>query len=288
MRITESQVAMVAQHQQTSLVTKEMETRAWVGPARPDFEGRGQAATPVGDRVTLSAAALSAFESASSTASASLQEVSVASDQNDAAVNGDARLMLLRALVERVTGRRISLIRIQGEVGVGNAAPANSEAASAEAPAGSGPERAGWGIEIDAKETRVEAERTQFAAAAQVRTADGRTLTLTAELLMSRESVTVTQVSIRAGDAVVKDPLVLNFSGTAAQLGNDAVFDLNSDGQVDSLRFVGAQSAVLYFDKDHNGVATNGSELFGPTTGDGFAELAKLDGDANGVDSHDL
>ncbi|MBI3481030.1 MAG: hypothetical protein HY016_11860, partial [Nitrosomonadales bacterium] len=59
------------------------------------------------------------------------------------------------------------------------------------------------------------------------------------------------------GDGIKKDPLVINFNGTSAQLTNTKFsFDLDSDG---------------------NGVIDNGSELFGTKSSNGFADLAAYD-----------
>ena len=89
-------------------------------------------------------------------------------------------------------------------------------------------------------------------------------------------------MSIRKGDAVKKDPLVVNFNGTSAQL-TDAkfAFDLNSDGKTDKVSFVGAGSGFLALDKNGNGVIDNGSELFGTQSGNGFADLSAYDSDGN-------
>ncbi len=91
------------------------------------------------------------------------------------------------------------------------------------------------------------------------------------------------------GDAVKKDPLVINFGGTAAQL-TDAKFsfDLNADGKAEQISFVGAGSGFLALDKNGDGKIGNGGELFGPASGNGFQELAAYDQDKNGwIDEND-
>ena len=95
---------------------------------------------------------------------------------------------------------------------------------------------------------------------------------------------------MRAGDAVrTTDPLVLNFAGTAAQLTDQRfAFDLDADGSAEQINFAGPGSGFLVFDRNANGKVDNGRELFGPTSGDGFQELAALDGDGNGwIDEND-
>jgi hypothetical protein len=80
----------------------------------------------------------------------------------------------------------------------------------------------------------------------------------------------------------MKDPLVLNFNGQAAQLTDTKFnFDIDSDGTEDQISFVSSGSGFLAIDKNRDGKVNNGQELFGAVTGDGFAELAAYDDDKN-------
>lgn len=101
---------------------------------------------------------------------------------------------------------------------------------------------------------------------------------------MARAYREETSVSLRAGDAVrSKDPLVVNFGGTAAQLTDSKFsFDLNADGTKDQVSMATGGSGFLALDRNGNGKVDDGSELFGPSTGNGFSELATLDSDHNG------
>ena len=150
-------------------------------------------------------------------------------------------------------------------------------------------QRQGWGIEYDRHETIRESEQTSFSAEGIVRTSDGKEIRFRLALEMSREFFQKSDISIRAGDAVRKDPLVINFDGTAAQLTDTKFdFDIDSDGAADSISFVGAGSGFLALDKDGNGAIDNGSELFGTQSGDGFADLSAYDGDGNNwIDEND-
>ncbi len=58
-------------------------------------------------------------------------------------------------------------------------------------------------------------------------------------------------------------------------------FDLDSDGEQDLINFTSAGSGFLAFDKNEDQVINNGSELFGPGTGNGFNELSAFDDDQN-------
>ncbi|MDH4320259.1 MAG: hypothetical protein OEV73_02045, partial [Desulfobulbaceae bacterium] len=51
---------------------------------------------------------------------------------------------------------------------------------------------------------------------------------------------------------------------------------------------LGGGSGFLALDHNGDGIINDGSELFGPKTGDGFAELAQYDSDGNGwLDEND-
>jgi hypothetical protein len=57
---------------------------------------------------------------------------------------------------------------------------------------------------------------------------------------------------------------------------------------MDQIAFVGPGSGFLALDKNSDGRINDGSELFGPTTGSGFGELAVYDQDKNGwIDEND-
>jgi hypothetical protein len=82
---------------------------------------------------------------------------------------------------------------------------------------------------------------------------------------------------------VLRDPLVLSFDGKASELTDQRQsFDLDSDGKLESIPGLASSSGFLVFDRNGNGKADNGSELFGAKTGNGFAELAGFDMDRNG------
>jgi hypothetical protein len=91
---------------------------------------------------------------------------------------------------------------------------------------------------------------------------------------------------------VRKDPLVINFNGAASQLSGEANrrfrFDLNGDGKAEILPGFASGSGYLVIDRNDNGRIDSGKELFGPQSGNGFAELALLDSDGNGwIDEND-
>ncbi len=133
-------------------------------------------------------------------------------------------------------------------------------------------------VRVAERRTVMEAQQTTFQAKGTVVTADGREISFRAELSMSRQEVFVEQ----GAPANATDPLVLNFKGNARLTEDTVEFDLNSDGVVERMAGIDSSSGVLFIDRNADGTANDGSELFGPTTGNGFEELAGLDGDLNG------
>ncbi len=65
-------------------------------------------------------------------------------------------------------------------------------------------------------------------------------------------------------------------------------FDLDSDGKLDTISFAAPGSGFLALDINENGSIDDGSELFGPKSGNGFNDLAAYDSDGNSwIDEND-
>ncbi len=200
---------------------------------------------------------------------------------------GDLRFSLLKSLVERLTGKELKLLQpgdLQDPCGC-RSDPANSPAPDTAAQSS---DREGWGLVYDYYESHYESEQVSFSAQGVVHTADGKQIDISLELNMSREFYSEQHLSLRAGDAL-KDPLVINFSGTAAQLTQrDFSFDIDADGRTEQISFVRPGSGFLALDQNGDGAINDGSELFGPQSGNGFAELTGYDEDRNGwIDEND-
>lgn len=250
--------------------------RVWVGE-------RPTSPTQPGERADLSAAGRQAAARDALPPADRSTSQGTATDDETTAVDGDFRLKLLRSLLEALTGRTMQVFDAR-ELRTGEPpadAPPSGKAAP-EAPAS--PPAAGFGIAYDRRESYVEHEETRFAARGVVHTADGRTLRFAVELSFSRHLEIESEAHLRLGDAARPvDPLVLRFSGPAAQLGNQRFsFDLDADGAAESLPGLAGGNGFLVFDRNGDGVANDGRELFGPATGNGFGELAALDDDGNG------
>ena len=266
MKIESSNVTMASTSVASSRREVRESLRAWIGDTRPDFEGNGSAGAPAGSTVVSLSDAGKTAQSAETQA---LNEI-------DEAVENDPKMRLIRMLVEFMTGKKIRLMRAEEVAQTSADAPAASKA-----PSSTPPERAGYGIEYDYHESYAESASMSFAASGVIRTADGKEIFFDLSLQMQRSYSHETNVSIRAGDARKVDPLVINFSGSAAQLSNQKFsFDLDADGKREDISFVQG-GGFLAFDRNGDGKINNGKELFGPVSGNGFAELKALDEDGN-------
>lgn len=191
----------------------------------------------------------------------------------------DLEVSLLKLLVERFTGRSI---RVTTPAELKSESEATAARDSRPQPADGGEAREGWGMVYENYRSHFESEQTSFQAQGVVKTADGREIAIDLQLNMSREFLSEEFQSLRAGDAL-KDPLVVNFSGNAAELTQQQFsFDIDADGNSDQIHFVTSGSGFLALDKNQDGVINDGSELFGALSGDGFADLARYDSDGNG------
>ncbi len=146
---------------------------------------------------------------------------------------------------------------------------------------------------LDRTTSHFEQEQMTFSSMGQVTTEDGRTIDFSLNLAMDRSSLTTTeeQTVIQSWQEQVAliDPLMISLDGTVPQLGDIRFeFDLDNDGATEEISFAANGSGFLSFDKNSDGIINDGSELFGPGTGNGFEELAAYDMDGNGwIDEND-
>lgn len=127
-----------------------------------------------------------------------------------------------------------------------------------------------------------ESEQTTVCGQGWVQTADGQQLGFDVRWAMQREfSWQGKRLSV--GEVRLRDPLMLSFAGPACTLSERVIaFDLDGDGRAEQVPLPGPNSAFLAFDRNANGRVDDGSELFGVSSGQGFADLAQLDSDGNG------
>lgn len=214
----------------------------------------------------------------------------------------DLRIRIIKELVEIFTGKKIEVLDPQEIKDLQDCAssdelgkklenlkgffstPINSEGTIIEPPS----KLQGWGVDYFYKETNYQKEGFQFLASGIITNDKGQQISFNASLLMSREKYEELTVSYKEGDALI-DPLVIDFNGTGVSFADAKFeFDLDADGKTEMIYAPSVGTAFLAYDKNGNGVIDDGSELFGPSTGNGFLELAALDEDNNGwIDEND-
>ncbi|EAT15946.1 hypothetical protein HTZ97_08500 [Desulfuromonas acetoxidans] len=266
MIITESTVQLQAQHQKSQTSVQQETLQFWTTPQTDENTPSPPGKTA--SRVHLSSAAHNTQQTQA--------EIVDPLDNEDPLEELD--ILLLKRLTEMLTGKKITL---NHKINVAQNLQKQVTATQLNSQPQGGNRPESFGLVYSYHESYHEQESVNFSAQAQVTTADGRQIDLNVELNMSREFYQETNVNVRAGQAL-KDPLVINFNGTAAQLTTDKIsFDLDLDGQQDQISFVTPGSGFLALDKNSDGIINDGSELFGPTTNDGFSELAAYDNDGN-------
>lgn len=139
----------------------------------------------------------------------------------------------------------------------------------------------GPGLIYQRHERYQEQETMKFQAEGVVRTSDGREINFSVAMKMSREFVQESNLNIEMGSKKI-DPLVINFDGLGTSLSQTRFeFDLDSDGTAEQIASLRPGSGYLALDRNGDGRINNGSELFGPSSGRGFAGLAEYDEDGN-------
>ncbi|MBP9218342.1 MAG: hypothetical protein KBD39_02875 [Sterolibacterium sp.] len=293
MKIASSTLDFTSQHAAANSRSVHERLRARTGEARPDFEGtrRPASSTALSPAIRISDQARNAQAADSRPAEAQAQnqgqsQVRSLDNQRDA-LEHDPHLSLIRQMVEMLTGEKIQLIssaHLQTSTTVDIGISSSTANQTTQVPA-----RAGFGVEYDRHEFYTESEQTTFQASGTIRTRDGKDISFQLDLQMSRNYREENHLSVRAGDAVRKDPLVINFDGAATQLQNQRFsFDLSGNGQQEQIALLGHHSGYLALDMNDNGRIDSGRELFGVASGNGFADLARYDDDGNGwIDEND-
>lgn len=137
-------------------------------------------------------------------------------------------------------------------------------------------------LQVEHMMTQQVQQSTLFTAQGHVVDENGASITFQLALALDAQRELKTQSEFTLVTPPRTDPVVINFAAASAQLTDLTFdFDLNADGGKETLARLGSGSGYLVFDKNANGVADNGNELFGVHSGDGFAELRQFDNDAN-------
>lgn len=193
----------------------------------------------------------------------------------------EPKLMAIVRALEALTGKKINLSMYRHNSSSNRSEVAEGVAKNHSKEESNAPQRLGWGVEYSYSRSEFSSEALSFSASGNVTTKEGTQIDFKLAFSMSRSVATHESISFKAGDALI-DPLVLNFDGNTVTMGNiKHTFDLNLDGRDDEFSFVGGGSGFLAIDRNSDGKINDGSELFGPTLGNGFDELAAYDEDGN-------
>jgi hypothetical protein len=277
MIISSSDISMSSKHSRLEKYEKTEELRMWVGEDPFQIQENSQ---PSRDIVSITEDARNYLDKKQETSE---------TKEFDIAPGEVGELLLVKLLVENYTGRKINLGNFT-EIEDDSEELEKLSAEMEKAYAGEeSQERQGWGLIYNSHESYTEKEKMMYKAKGTIRTADGREIDFKVHLKMQREFSSEESINIRAGDAALIDPLVINYAGSAADLSSAKFsFDLDSDGEDDSISFVKSGSGLLTLDLNSDGIVNNGQELFGPGTGNGFNELAAYDEDGNNwIDEND-
>lgn len=254
MRITASAVSLGSAHSAQDSWSREEHLQVW----RPNL--------PKADKVSLSPVA---------------QTHRVNEPEEEDEVH-DLKTLILKMLIEELTGEEINLFDPRDLQVDPDTQRGLDRLIAATASATSGRGAGAWGMHYSREDRHTVSESTVFVARGVIRTADQRQFEISVDLRLSRSFTEVHRVDVRAG-AALKDPLVIDLSGRGAHLeGARFAFDLDMDGAPEALPTLAPGAGFLVDDRNGNGEADDGGELLGPSTGDGFAELARADADHNG------
>ncbi|MBV8048948.1 MAG: hypothetical protein JO171_17495 [Paludibacterium sp.] len=175
-------------------------------------------------------------------------------------------LNLAKQILEKVFGIHFTLYD-------GKLVPASSTGQSAGAPA------VASGTQTTTTQVQ-EQEQTGFSASGSITTAEGQTFSFQLDSQLQRDFQGSDSVRRQVGG---KDPLMITLPGGSGRFsGASATFNLDAGSGQTRLPFF-ADGGWLVWDKNHDGKVADGSQLFGPQSGNGFNDLAALDSNHDGV-----
>jgi len=257
MKITQSNVSLFSSHQKNTQITEKESLEKW-----STFQDAPERFKNM-DRLELT----QKFKS--------LNNAKASAQIRDGRENEelDPKLMRIILAIEALTGKKIDLSFMKRHTASENSAQ---------------PALQGWGIDYSYEKSEVHEESLKFSAKGNVQSEDGKSIDFSLAFSMQSRTEIHESMSFKAGDAKI-DPLVLNFGADIVSISDmKHNFDLNLDGKKEEFSFVGQGSGFLALDKNKDGIINDGSELFGPTMGNGFDELAAYDSDHNNwIDEND-
>ena len=275
MLIQDSSITMSAQwaRMQQETISERLEVRVGPQSSPPRSSGPSRADGRIpADLVEISDAARSAAI-----------EAQAAEAIVDDETLWDAQTRRIKLLVELLTGEKIDTVELSKIVRNGQRRTADRPVSSPQPPE---PE---WSVQYDREYSRHDLQHISFQAEGTFTTSEGETIKFSLNLTAHHEESVFSRTSVRAGNARKVDPVIINFTDEMAALSETLFeFDLDSDGTTEMIPGIRHGSGFLVLDRNGDGVANDGTELFGPATGNGMDELAEHDSDGNGwIDSRD-
>ncbi|MCP3941850.1 MAG: hypothetical protein GY710_10255 [Desulfobacteraceae bacterium] len=300
MKILESKIMLAAQNssEQMDLMLKEESKAGSLGTTsklsgnRLNSVGVSRNGLPVivVDRVSISQTNQVEYQS---TYSGSLASRSVVKSGD----TGETRVFNQNQLLETIVGGVIDKKVVIRKIGRGENINIDQAVVTSSQSAGSSSTLSQMSGEtiVALRQTDIhfEAEQMNFTSTGEIVTEDGTIIKFSLDLSMDRAFLSKTHqesiVHTWQEQVVLTDPLVISLDGSLPQLSDTSFeFDLDNDGDLEKINFVSSGSGFLALDKNGDQKINNGSELFGPGTGNGFDELAAWDEDKNGwIDEND-
>ncbi|WP_215777896.1 hypothetical protein [Paludibacterium sp. B53371] len=276
MQIRSFSLDMAAQHSQMSRQSSTL-TRLSAGPS-PELSVESAWQTGASTQRSQISTASTASPAAASSTAGSAQEMA-----DDSSI--PPLLNLAKMILEKVMGVHFSLYhgKLQPDPSTDNAEATTTPAAPNTTPANR--EQSGWLI---TRQHTQEQEQSSFQANGSITTADGQVFAfqLNSSLQRSFEQTSESVRRLNAHGSI--DPLMITLPRDETRFSGASVkFDLQANGQLVDLPFA-SQGGWLVWDKNHDGKMTDGRQLFGPQSGNGFADLARQDSNHDQViDSSD-
>jgi soluble cytochrome b562 len=190
-------------------------------------------------------------------------------------IKAKERLDMIGKVLEALTGREMSVQEREDDHGEEHRDAHGPEKKEHEVSA-----RA-WDISYSRSETYTESEQMTFNAGGVVRTADGRQINFSLDLMMSRQYMAEQNIDLNL-TGIRADDIVVNLDAPASELENTSFGFAPADNDGDSISYLSLGGGVLSLDLNGDGVVNDLSEVVGAESSNGFSALAAYDEDGNG------
>ena len=249
MKIEGSAISLSSSRNYVEEYQKSEKTKFWIGDQRPPDDEKGVNGLSINFEEN-SAYKLEISEQAKQIVSdMNVKGVENTDEEDTLSSKDQMKIDLIEAFVKVLTGKKIK-INIPKKIKIDDTTchKINIQNVNAKGEEQQ-PQKAGWGFEYDLHQKYYEKEVTTFQAQGIIKTSDGKEIKIDVNLNMSREFMSQQDISIKAGDGVKCDPLVINYGGHSANITQTKYsFDLDSDGEQENISFAGVGSGFLALD----------------------------------------